>query len=196
MNMAQVKTFIAHPAVRIPLEIALVIGLSICWFYFKPTPEKAGQVIVATPAKEVKRVPVVDTKIVSGTVAVYKGGAKLKKKLTLPKAIVDDAKKEVLASSKIPTGEHSHTVTTVIDTDTGRSTTYVRADPLPWIALESRGEVGMYAGMKDGQQAVRVQVRQDFVQVKALHAGMVGSVDMVTGLKASYFVGIGVSYKW
>ncbi len=137
----------------------------------------------------------VDVAIASGKVAVYQGGAPLKRKLTLPQAVVDNDKESVLTSSKIPSGERAHTVTTVINTDTGASETYVRTDPLPWVAYESRGEVGMYYGYKGAQQAIRLQARQDFIQVKALHIGVIGSVDVSAG-KPDFFAGVGVSYRW
>lgn len=178
-------------AALIVLAAAAVIG----WLHFKPAPEKAGQVVVATEAKEVKPVPKVEAPIKSGKVKVYAGGQNLKKKLTLPAAVVDDPAESVLSSSKVPTGERSHTVTTVLNTDTGKSETYVRTDPLPWLASENRGEIGLYYGMKNGQQAIRLQARQDFIQVKALHVGVIGSMDMMSG-KPDLFVGVGVAYKW
>lgn len=177
------------------LAVVLLLAAAIGWLYFKSAPEKAGQVVIATPAAEVKAVPVVDVAIASGKVAVYQGGAPLKKKLTLPKAVVDNNKESVLASSKIPSGERAHTVTTVINTETGASETYVRTDPLPWIAYENRGEFGMYYGVKNNTQAIRLQARQDILQVKALHVGVIGSVDMTQG-RPDYFVGVGVAYKW
>jgi len=174
--------------------LIVAIGLFVIgWLILKPAPEQAGQVVVATPAKEVQAEPKEEVTIPK--VTVYQGGAKLKNKLALPPAVTKNDKEKVLASSKVPAGEHSHTVTTVINTETGQSETYVRTDPLPWLAVESRGEIGVYAGIKNGQQAIRLQARQDFVQVKALHAGVIGSVDIV-GSKPDYFVGVGVTYKW
>lgn len=52
----------------------------------------------------------------------------------------------MIASSKLPAGERAKTVTTVINTETGHSETYTRTDSLPWVAVESRGEIGMYYG--------------------------------------------------
>jgi hypothetical protein len=166
------------------------------WLYHvrNALPDKAGQVVVATPAAEVAGTPKQTVQVKAG-VDVYKNTPGLKKKLTLPSAVIEDEKQSVLASSKVPAGEHAHTVTTVINTDTGKSETYVRTDPLPWVAYENRGEVGLYYGLKGGQQAVRLQARQDFVQVKALHLGVVGSVDMVSG-KPDYFLGVGAAYRW
>jgi hypothetical protein len=165
------------------------------WLYHvrNALPDKAGQVVIATPAKEVASVEKVEVPVKK--VTVYKTTPALKKKLDLPQPVIDDQQQAVLASSKIPAGERAHTVTTVINTDTGKSETYTRTDPLPWLAFENRGEVGVYVGVKNGQQALRLQARQDFVQVKALHLGVVGSVDVSAG-KPDVFVGAGVSYRW
>jgi len=172
------------------LTLALAGGV----YLSSKAPEKAGEVVVATPAKEVTKVEKVELPVKK--ITVYKTTPTLKKKLSLPKPVIDNDAESILASSKIPAGERAKTVTTVINTETGFSETYVRTDPLPWLAFESRGEAGMYYGIKNGQPAARLQVRQDFIQVKALHVGVIGSVDIAAGGKPDYFVGVGVSYKW
>lgn len=183
------KTSWAMPALIVVAGL-VVVG----WLFFKPLPDlAAGQVTVAEPAQEMRETP--KENVVIPTVQVYQGGAKVKKKLTLPSSVVDDDKQKVIASSRIPGGERAKTVTTVIDTESGKSQTYVRVEPLPWLAYESRGEVGLYYGIKNGQPTTRLQVRQDLVQVKALHAGVIGSVDIANG-KPDYFVGVGVAYRW
>lgn len=48
--------------------------------------------------------------------------------------------------------------------------------------------------MKNGQQAIWLQAWQDLLQVKALHLGAVGSVDIAGG-KTDYFVGVGIVYR-
>jgi hypothetical protein len=192
LAMRDVSPTIHYPVVMV-LGIALFAASYVAWLIFAPT-DPVGQVVIATPAKEVRAIPRVDTVIKSGKVAVYKGGKPLKKKLNLPQPIVDDPKQEVLASSVIPAGEHPHTVTTTINTDTGASETYVRTDELPWLGYENRGEVGIFYGVKSGERVVRLQARQDFVQVKALHMGVIASID--SGLNRSTFIGIGVAFKW
>lgn len=175
--------------------IVLMALLAFGWAYHMilAKPEVAGQVVLATAAREVTMAPKVEVPLQK--ITVYKSPPVLKKKLSLPQEVVDDDKASVLASSKIAAGEHGKTVTTVINTETGKSETYVRTDPLPWFAFESRGEVGLYYGIKNGQQAARVQARQDFIQVKALHFGVIGSVDLAAG-RPDYFAGVGVAYRW
>jgi hypothetical protein len=174
--------------------LAIVAAGWLYWAAHKPV-EKAGEVAIAKPAPEVASAPRIDKPLKS--VKVYKGGSTIKDKLNLPPAVVADQKTEVIASSKIEAGERPRTVTTVINTETGASETYVRTDPRPWLAFERRGEIGAYYGIKAGEPTIRIQARQDFVQVKALHIGVIGSVDrtMATG-HTDYFVGVGVSYRW
>jgi hypothetical protein len=176
--------------------IGLLVLLAFGWLLqmIMVRPEIVGQTVVATPAAEVAGTPKVGVPI-KAPVAVYRTTPALKKNLALPQQVIDDQRESVLASSKIAAGEHGKTVTTVINTETGKSETYVRTDPLPWLAFESRGEVGVYYGIKNGQQAVRIAARQDFVQVKALHLGVIGSVDLAAG-RPDYFAGVGVAYRW
>lgn len=157
-----------------------------------------GQTVIARPADEVKDVPKIDVQV-KAPVKVYKGGAALKDGLKLPKDIVDLPSAEVISSSKIDgRDDHPKTVTTVINTETGESQTYVRTDPLPWFAMSSRGGVGMYGGFKNGDPAVRLQAEQEIFTVKALHFKGVASIDQpVNGLiSADYFVGVGAEYRW
>jgi hypothetical protein len=185
-----------------PYAVVATIICALCligagWLYWESrhVPDKVAQVVIATPAKEVKNTPKKAVK--PRQVEVYKGGATLKSKLNLPEYVIADQKVEIIASSKVPASEHSKTVTTTLNAETGASETYVRTDPLPWLAYESRGEIGAYYGLKHGEPTVRLQFRQDFVQVKALHAGVIASVDRSTTTgRTESFVGLGVSYRW
>lgn len=159
---------------------------------------QVGQTVIATPAHEVKSVPKIDVEV-KRPVKVYKGGAGLKGGLKLPDPVVQDDAQQVLASSKIDaTDDHPHTVTTVLNTETGQSETYVRTDPLPWVAWSSRGGAGVYAGIKNGEPAVRLEARQELFTVKAVHFGAIASVDQpISGpVGLDYFVGVGAEYRW
>lgn len=160
--------------------------------------DQVGQTIVATPAKEVLDAPKVDV-AVKKPVKVYQGGAALKDGLKLPRLAVEDPDVEVLASSKIDgRDDHPKTVTTVLNVETGESETYVRTDPLPWFAMSSRGGVGMYGGLKNGEPAVRLEARQELFTVKAIHFGAVATVDQPISGRAGtdYFIGLGAEYRW
>lgn len=162
-----------------------------------PPPEVS---IVATPAAEVEDAPKVPVQV-TAPIKVYQGGGKIKRQLQLPAPVAADPVQEVIAATTVRADTRPHTVTTVINTQTGESETYVRRDPLPWLAWDTSGDIGAYIGVKNGQQAVRLQLRQGVVQVKALHLGLIGSVDQSMGGTATmgstdYFVGAGVWASW
>ena len=153
----------------------VVLAAWVIWKdHFRPV-ERAGQTVEAAQAKEVKGLPTEAAAIAGGAVQALPDS--VKPKLNLPAAVAGNRKKRVIAASKIKASDRPHTVTTLIDTDTGKAETYVRTDPLPWVAFRSSGAAGVYYGMKNGEQAIRVQVRQDVIQVKAVHVGALASVD-------------------
>lgn len=173
------------------LAIIVLVGWFI-WLTNKPT-DRAGQTVEATQAKEVAAVPTVAVPVKS--VQAYPNP--VKKKLNLPQAVQDDDRKVVVAASKVQASDRPHTVTTLIDTETGKAETYVRTDPLPWLAYTSRGAAGVYYGLKNGEQAVRLQVTQNIIQVKAVHIGATASYDRVlTTGRGDTFVGVGAEYRW
>lgn len=191
-----------------PLLLVAALGALIvagwAWHgYNKVAPAPVGMSTPATVAAEVARTPTVAVAL-KAPVAVYAGGAKTKQKLKLPDAVVQAKTKEVLASSTIKADDHPSTVTTVLDTQTGQSETYVRRDPLPWIAFATSGEAGGYIGILNGQSAARVQVVQDFLQIKAARVSAIISADQVIGSsdtaanaqQFNTFAGVGVRYKW
>jgi hypothetical protein len=174
----------------------IVACIVIAWLAHDRQPVETGQTVEAEPAAEVKRTPKVGV-AVKAPVKVYAGGARLKRKIELPPEVVQDDRQQVIASSKIE-GDQPHTVTTVIDTDTGESRTFARADPLPWLAWDDRGGIGLYAGIRNGTPAARLQAHQGLFRVKAVHIGGVASLDQpLSGpVSMDYFVGIGAEYRW
>lgn len=180
--------------------LALAVCLAVGWLVYTREPAPVvGQTAIAAPAKEVKYKRKVGVKI-NAPIKVYEGGASTKKEIDLPPEVVKDDSQQVIASSQIAANDdHPHTVTTVIDTETGESQTYVRTDPLPWLAWDDRGSAGIYAGVKNGISTVRLQARQGVFSVKSLHVGVVASVDQPlasTPTLPDYFIGIGAEYKW
>lgn len=171
---------------------ALVTGIFLAYqlrHYFTPAPMPPGSTVIATPAPELKRVPKVD--ITPPKVAVFAPAAK--KKVGLPTATQADPNKHVLGSSKVKSDTHPHTITTVIDSTTGEVTTFDRMDKLPWLAAESRGEVRIGTGFNQDMSRVHwLRGQYDVLQVKALHAGVDGSI-YSDGQK---YVGLSVAWKW
>jgi hypothetical protein len=169
--------------------LAGLVVLALAWNYLKPKPAPVGSTVVAKPAPELRTVP--KQTIAPPKVSVYTPPAK--KKLDLPAAVQDDPNKYVLGSAKLPSDTHPHTITTVIDAKTGEVQTYDRRDPLPWLAAEQTGEIRIDYGFKNGLVKVgRLSLREDLLQVKALHAGINAAVDT----DGARFAGAGVGYRW
>jgi hypothetical protein len=160
---------------------------------------QVGETIVATPAGEVRGAPMVEVPI-KKPVKVYAGGQGLKEGIKLPRPVIEDERIEVIASSKVDgRDDHPKTITTVINTDTGESATYVRTDPLPLFDWSSRGNIGVAAGLKNGEPAIRLTAEQELFTVKALHFGAIATFDQPLNSSAAgrdYFVGVMGKYQW
>lgn len=155
-----------------------------------------GLNITATPAPEVKRLQPLPKPIKSRTVKVYP--AAVKNAIKLPQIVQDNPALDVIASTQVRADDHPQTVTTALNLETGESETYVKRDPLPWLAWDTRGEAGLYMGIKNGTPAIRLEAKQGVVQVKALHFGVIGSVDQpISGPQnTDYYIGAGVWARW
>ncbi len=149
--------------------------------------------VPAVAAPEVKRATTARV-VVRRPVKVFAGDTKAK--LKLPADALANPAEHVTAATRVPSSDRPQTVTTTINTDTGESRSFVKADPYPWFAWEPRGEVRLAIGYKhhDGrlQQVTRLGVGYDVVRVKALTVGVVGSIDS----DGATFAGIGLAYRW
>lgn len=187
---------------RVPVYLALGIALAatfvvfwLSWWNEQPAPA-VNVWHPATKSKEVAKIPKVETKIKPGTVKTYP--ASVKNGLKLPPEILDDPNAHVIDSTHVAPDDHPHTITTIIDAETGETKTIERADPLPWFALSNKGSAGMYYGIKNGTPAVRLQAKQEFFTVKAIHFEAIASVDQPTSgpIAADYFIGVGANIRW
>lgn len=186
-----------------PLYLAsIVAGLFFLYFWAKslatPVAEAEKKVAVqANPSATVKN-SAKTAAVIAKPVDVYKGGAALKDELKLPQEVVNNEPDQVLSSITAPESDHKQTVTTVLNTETGESQTFIRQEPLPWVAFDQRGQVGMYAGVKNGTPTARLELQQGLLQVKAVHIGAVATVDqpMQGPLQTEYYVGVGAWYRW
>lgn len=149
------------------LAILMILVAGIVLWMLKPNPEPVGEWHSAEPDKRLKDVPKKD--ITPPKVPVYAG--KAKDKLKLPDDVKDDPNKYVLTSTKLPNDTHQQTVTTVIDSETGEVQTFTRREPLPWLAVEQTGEIGIGYGFKNGQKAGHLFAREELLQIKAAHLG-------------------------
>jgi len=121
-------------------------------------------------------------------VVVYKD--RVKRDLGLPETVKKDPDKKVTASTKVLPSDYPNTVTSVYDTGTGMTDLYIRRDSLPWLAFNRRMAIGAAYGVKDEAQGfvTRVYGRIDLLQIKRLHAGILGDVDNAGGWYGGAFV--------
>ena len=182
---------------NVPLKTLLTVAASavmaytFAW-YIKPAPIPPGITVIATPAPEVAKEEKTEVEI-NPPVKVYKPA--IKTKLKLPESITQDDGQHVIASSKTANDERQHTVTTVINQNTGEVQTFDRTDPLPWLSVNTKSDIGVYYGMKSGEPTVRIEGRQELLQIKAVHVGAIASADMVRG-NTDGFVGVGAWARW
>lgn len=116
----------------------------------------------------------------------------VKAKLKLPASVVEDAGQHVTASARMTADDKPYTLTAVLDTATGASTIYAKAEPLPLFALTARGEAGIAYGLRDGVPMGRLYVMQDVAQIKAVRLGALATLDQ----DGRYFIGVRAGYRW
>ena len=177
------------------LGISILVGIGgYGYWWFSRPPVDTAVAVVAAPAPAVKKVKKVRTPVKS--VETYAPEAKTN--LKLPPLIVADETKQVTGATTVPPSERRVTVTSVLDTATGETTTYTKPEPPPWLAVESRGEARLDVGYKfkrgipTAVQTVRLSLTHNFVQVKGFHVGVNAAIDS----DITMFVGLGVGYRW
>lgn len=178
--------------------LIVLLAAGVVYLYLNPQAPTAAPQAVAVPAAIAPQLRG-ETKIsITPTVPIKVYAPTVKAKLKLPDSVIADTNQSVITASRVRSSDRPQTVTTVFDAATGESKAYVKEEPLPWLAWDTHGEAGMYVGLKNGQSAVRLEVKQGLVQVKAVHFGAIASLDQpLTGpLKADYFVGVGAWYRW
>lgn len=154
-----------------------------------------GDSVIATEAPAVRKVTT-EQVVIKAPVKAFKG--RTKANLKLPAAVQADPKQEVIAASQVKSALRPQTVSTVVNTETGKVETFVKTDPYPWLALETRGEIRLAHGYKwkvinpAAERVTRLQINYDVVRVKALTVGVTGTLDT----DRDAFVGVGLSYKW
>lgn len=67
---------------------------------------------------------------------------------------------------------------------------FARRDPLPWIDFNRRATLGAAYGFKNdrGGAVIRVYGKVELLQVKALHAGLLGDMDNASGRYGGVFI--------
>lgn len=181
---------------EVMLVLVLVsVGYVLWEKYTTSKPPASGESVIATVAPAVKGAPTKDV-VIKKPVRTFQG--KSKERLKLPDAVQKDENQQVVAASQVKADLHPQTVSTVVNTETGKVETFVKIDPYPWLAIENRGEIKMAYGMKyqsfdhATHQVGRLQFGYDAVHVKALTVGITGTLDT----DRDAFLGVGVSYRW
>ena len=171
------------------IDVGILLAAVLLWFEYKPVPAPVKDWRPAAAAPQVAGEPKMPIK--PPAVMVYAPVAK--KRLNLPPAVQQDPHAHVVAATRVPADTHPETVTTVIDDQTGQTQTLVRREPLPWVALENHGSVRLDFGVKNGLTRVgRLEFREDFLQVKAMHGG----IDVALDSDGTLFAGVGMAYEW
>lgn len=181
-------------SIRAALAAAVVLAMVGAGLYAwmaqpPPAPPQAVWVPAYDAAPAAPAAPSADVPIKSGKVRVKKSAAAALK-------IPLNPDEGVIAASRVASSDSATTVATIIDSNTGESRTIVRQEPLPWLALDPHGEIGMYYGVRSGGPGVTLQARQGLLQVKNVHIGLMGQVEQGVGRRPDAYVGVGVWYRW
>lgn len=184
-----------HARTLTEVLVVIIVIISVAWWIkYHPRQVPVGIQVAAAPAKVIESTPQI--KIVPKYIYVYIPAAK--KELNLPQAEQDNKGSFVIGSSSIGSSDRPQTVTTVLDTDTGKTRTYVAQAPYPWLAAENNREVSLQYGWKSGLGMAsngmtwRAEFSDDLVQVKALHLGVHSTIDT----DGQFYAGVSLSYKF
>lgn len=171
--------------------VILAIGAAFAWFFHdSPSPDAA----IAPPSKEVKNTPKAAVPI-KKQLKVYSGGSKLKAKLGLPADVAQNDTQHVVASTTVNC-DQPHTITSVIDTETGEIQTYDQKTPRPWLARNDQSKVGVYAVLKNGTPTLSLQGRRGLFSVKSLDVVGVAGIDHPISVSGSFGTQIGIGLEF
>lgn len=123
---------------------------------------------------------------------IYVYPKSVKSDLGLPATITADDRQKVTATGKLKAEDRDYTLSAVLDTETGQSQVFSRPEPLPWFGPGRQGAIGLAYGLKNGGATTRLYAHHDIVQVKALHAGPVGTIDQ----DGDWFAGIYAEWRF
>ena len=167
--------------------IALVFcAACAAWWVMRPSPPPP--IALATPAPQVASIPTLTIHPAQVTVLAPKAKARL----NLPVAVRDDPGQHVVAASRVDADLRPHTITSVLDADTGQVTTYDQAEPLPWLGITRRGEIGLAYGFRQGQPMGRLYLHQGLLDLKALRISGIAHLDQ----DGQWYTGISLAYRY
>lgn len=175
------------------IAIAACIGLGtlalVAWWSW-PTPPALTPKISAPlpPAKETSNTPPAPIEVR----VVYVYPKAVKEKLDLPPAVQAQDSKQVTATGKLDAEERPYTLTSVLDTETGKSEIFARPDQQPLFGITKTGEVGVNYGISDEGAKWRLSAKQDFLRIGAARIGIAGNLDQ----GGDWFAGIQTRMEW
>lgn len=172
---------------------ALAAGV-LLWFGLQQDRAPVNTAQIATPAPQVAHEDKADTPVKTKTIQAYSNSAKAR--LPIPAAAREKTSLMAVAASRVEADDHPNTITTLVDADTGATTTYINREPMPFLARETTSEAALYYGWRNGVGAIRVDVRQALFTVKSVHVGIIGSLDQPRGAVVGTFIGIGAWLRW
>lgn len=153
--------------------VAILVLLAFWWILNWHNQSVTPAPIPATESPALKGSPV--EKIIPAKPMKVRSGEKVKRKLRLAEADVVNPDVSVIAASRVEPDFYPVDVITKIDKSTGETETVVVRQPLPWLALTTRGDVMLAGGLNtSGDQVGMVQVRQGLLQIKSVTIGIVG----------------------
>lgn len=167
--------------------LMILAGVAL-WFEYRPEAVPTNTWEPVKPAPQVAKVDKVA--VHPKQVQVY--APKAKAKLRLPESMQAHPEVQVIAATAITASAHPQSVVTTINTDTGQAETFIREEPLPWLALRRSGELSLHVGYKGMQKITRLSITQDMLQVKAIAAGVHAALDS----DGQYFIGAGMTWRW
>lgn len=189
--------------------IALVAFLTAwAWHWYSQAPDApVGVSMPAVVAWEVQQEAKTGADVKNGQVQVFKNRSKVMDRLNLPESVKNNPAKEVVAAAKIePDGfARGHTVTAILDKETGEVKLLDRADSLPWLRWRTDGLVFVGPGFINGDIGARAMVVQHLASVGPATLSAVGSLDQPMasttvannhGLNTFVGVGLTIPFKW
>ena len=130
------------------------------------------------------------TETVNVPVQVY--APEVKKELGLPKPVVADAKKRVVASAAVPPSEQSTHVTAVLDTGTGGVELFQYSEPRPFFGRDGLATVGASYGLFDGTPSWTAFGTYNFLRIGSVRLGATTAITQ----GSHWYAGFQVSYSW
>lgn len=174
--------------VRLMIACALVSlgAFAPSWLQKPVTPDAKP----ATPAPQVQGLPTVAVPVQK----IQALAPKAKTRLNLPAAVQADPGQHVVSASRVKADPYAdHTVSVVVDEQTGGFQAFESTEPMPWLAMSSMGAAGVLVGQRsDGAQVARFMVRQDVMRSKRLFAGVAAHLDS----DGKWLAGVSMEWRW